>query len=416
MKIKFNLLASLLLISLLLLIPISTAQSAYGAPIKKEFYEISRSKVEREITEKNIFRDSLKITNLKDSQLTVSVFPTSEISQPQKDYLFSLPTGNNGHFGIESKAGLEIELSPYTAFGGTAKSQVFFYKVRVMRMKVNKKQNGPILFDTGNTRVDAGSTWNLGGYFKAGVPKFGLTGLIGYSYHSKERTKLTLEPRETAKSSTTAPKRPFVVMLGGAKVSDKILLIENLITKADAIIIGGGMAYTFLKAQGKNIGNSICEDDKVDLAKALLEKAKIAGVQIALTEDYLIVEDFKNPDGKKIVDDIPDGWESVDIGPKTVASIKKILSGAKTIIWNGPMGVFEIDAFANGTREVAEFLATCDATTIIGGGDSAAAISKFGLDDKMTHISTGGGASLELLEGKELPGITALNDKNTVSA
>ncbi len=214
-----------------------------------------------------------------------------------------------------------------------------------------------------------------------------------------------------------SPKKPFVVILGGAKVSDKILLIENLIPKADAIIIGGGMAYTFLKAQGKNIGKSICENDKLDLAKDLLEKAKAAGVEIALTSDFLIVENFGKPEDSKIVNDIPDGWEGVDIGPETRAQYKDILFSAKTVIWTGPMGVFEIDAFAEGTREIAQYLATLqDTTTIIGGGDSAAAVSKFGLDDAMTHISTGGGASLELLEGKELPGIVALSEKNSVGS
>ena len=213
------------------------------------------------------------------------------------------------------------------------------------------------------------------------------------------------------------PEKPLVVVLGGAKVSDKILLIESLIQKADTIIIGGGMAYTFLKAQGKGIGNSICENDKLDLAKDLLEKAEVAGVNIALTTDFVIVESLDDPQGKKVVSEIPDGWEGVDIGPETCKQYKEILSSAKTVIWNGPMGVFEIDAFAVGTREIAEYLATLkDVTTIIGGGDSAAAVSKFGLDDAMTHISTGGGASLELLEGKVLPGIVALTDEDKVGA
>lgn len=211
----------------------------------------------------------------------------------------------------------------------------------------------------------------------------------------------------------TSPEKPFVVILGGAKVSDKILLIENLISKADAIIIGGGMAYTFLKAQGKKIGNSICENDKLDLAKSLLQKAEAAGVKIALTTDYVIVRSFDKPEERRTVKEIPDGWESVDIGPETRAQYKAVLAKAKTVVWNGPMGVFEIDAFADGTREIAESLAALKGvTTIIGGGDSAAAVSKFGLEDKMTHISTGGGASLELLEGKKLPGIVALTDKD----
>ena len=208
------------------------------------------------------------------------------------------------------------------------------------------------------------------------------------------------------------PERPLAVILGGAKVSDKILLIENLIPKANVIIIGGGMAYTFLKAQGKAIGNSLCEDDKLDLAKELLDKAQKAGVKIGLTQDFVIAEEYGKVDTSKIVEEIPEGWESLDIGPKTREIYKQFLADAKTIIWNGPMGVFEIEGFDQGTKAIAEYLATLDdATTIIGGGDSAAAVNKFGLDDKMTHISTGGGASLELLEGKELPGITALTDK-----
>ena len=209
------------------------------------------------------------------------------------------------------------------------------------------------------------------------------------------------------------PERPFVVILGGAKVSDKILLIENLLKKANTIIIGGGMAYTFLKSQGVNIGNSKLDKDRIGLAKELLEKAKAAGVRIEITEDFVIVPNFDSNEGK-ISDVIPDGFESLDIGPKTRAKFKKVLDTARTVVWNGPLGVFERDAFANGTKEIAFHLASLKdkgVKTIIGGGDSAAAVLKFGLDDKMTHISTGGGASLEYLEGKELPGITALNDK-----
>jgi phosphoglycerate kinase len=212
------------------------------------------------------------------------------------------------------------------------------------------------------------------------------------------------------------PAKPFVVILGGAKVSDKILLVENLLPKADAILIGGGMAYTFSKALGKSIGKSLLEPDRVDTAKAILQKAKAMGVTIALSEDFVVVEDFGKPQGKKVVaENIPDGWEGIDIGPKTLRCFKDILAKAKTVIWNGPVGVFEIDAYAEGTRALAQYLAGLSGvTTIIGGGDTAAAISKFGLDGKMTHISTGGGASLELLEGKELPGIVALSDEETV--
>ena len=212
------------------------------------------------------------------------------------------------------------------------------------------------------------------------------------------------------------PKRPLVVILGGAKVSDKILLVENLLKKANAILIGGGMAYTFLKAQGKNVGNSKLEVDKVGIAKELLEKAKKANVQIELTRDFLIVQKFDAPETKKIVKDIPDGWESLDIGPETRKRFKEVLSTAKTVIWNGPVGVFEVDAYAEGTKDMALYLAALkNVTTIVGGGDSAAAVSKFGVDDKFTHISTGGGASLEFLEGKELPGVAALTDKKSTA-
>lgn len=212
-------------------------------------------------------------------------------------------------------------------------------------------------------------------------------------------------------SAINNPKRPLVVILGGAKVSDKIELIKNLIPKANSIIIGGGMAYTFLKAQGIAIGNSKLEKDKVDLASELLVQAKKAGVEIALTTDFVITQSFTSDDCKTS-DTIPDGWESLDIGPKTRANYKAILAKAKTIVWNGPLGVFERAAYEKGTLEIAQYLAELkDATVIIGGGDSAAAVAKFGLEDKMAHISTGGGASLEFLEGKELPGITALNNK-----
>jgi len=210
------------------------------------------------------------------------------------------------------------------------------------------------------------------------------------------------------------PRKPFVVILGGAKVSDKIMMIENLLPKADSFLIGGGMAYTFLKAEGRKIGTSLCENDKIAVAKSLLEKAAKAQVPIALSSDFVVVTKFDSSTDMKIVPEIPDGWMGVDIGPKTRRHFQEILSKAKTIIWNGPLGVFENDDFAHGTREIAEYIAGLrDVTTIIGGGDSAAAIAKFHLEEKMTHISTGGGASLEFLEGKELPGIAALQDRNS---
>ncbi len=208
------------------------------------------------------------------------------------------------------------------------------------------------------------------------------------------------------------PEKPFVIILGGAKVSDKIALIENLLPKADAFIIGGGMVYTFLKAQGKNIGHSLLEEDKISTAKAVLDKAKATGVQMVLSSDFIVVEDFDKPEGRKTVaGEIPDGWQGVDIGPESRRKFKEVLAKAKTIVWNGPLGVFEIDAYAEGTKCIAEYIAGLKGvTSIIGGGDSAAAVAKFNVEAGMTHISTGGGASLEFLEGKELPGVAVLNN------
>lgn len=209
------------------------------------------------------------------------------------------------------------------------------------------------------------------------------------------------------------PERPFVAILGGAKVSDKIAVIENLLEKVDKLLIGGGMAFTFLKAQGHSIGKSICEEDKLDLARNLLEKAKQKNVEIVLPIDSNVTTEYSNDTENKIVhsQDIPDGWEGLDIGPDTIAKFKEILKTAKTVMWNGPLGVCEFSKYEVGTKEIATELGNIDAVTIIGGGDSAAAIEKLGLADKMTHISTGGGASLEFLEGKSLPGIDCLLDK-----
>jgi len=209
------------------------------------------------------------------------------------------------------------------------------------------------------------------------------------------------------------PKHPFVAILGGAKVSDKIGVIENLLDKVDTLIIGGGMAYTFYKAQGHHIGTSICEEDKLDLAKSILEKAQEKGVKLLLPVDNHVSSEYSNNGEEKMVDstEIPDGFMGLDIGPKTIEKFEEAVKDAKTVVWNGPLGVCEFDKFATGTKAVATMLSKIEATTIIGGGDSAAAIEKLGLADKMTHISTGGGASLEFLEGKTLPGIACLQDK-----
>ena len=209
------------------------------------------------------------------------------------------------------------------------------------------------------------------------------------------------------------PDRPFTAILGGAKVSDKIGVIENLLEKVDSLVIGGGMAYTFLKAQGHSIGTSICEEEKLDLARDLMKKAEEKGVNLLLPHSSVVATEYsKDAEHKEVLsEDIPDGWMGLDIGQSTIDLFSEEVKKAKTIIWNGPMGVFEFPAFAKGTTEVARAVASADATTIIGGGDSAAAVIQLGYGDKMTHISTGGGASLEFLEGLELPGIACLEDK-----
>lgn len=211
--------------------------------------------------------------------------------------------------------------------------------------------------------------------------------------------------------AVNAPVRPFVAILGGAKVSDKIAVINNLLDKVDTLIIGGGMAYTFLKAQGYEIGTSLVEADRVDYAMEMIEKAKAKGVNFLLPVDHRVADGFKDVTAIVTEDqNIPEGHMGLDIGPKTDAVYAEAIKDAKTVIWNGPMGVFEFDNFNKGTIAVAKAMADADATTVIGGGDSAAAVNILGFGDKMTHISTGGGASLEFLEGKLLPGIEALNN------
>ena len=209
------------------------------------------------------------------------------------------------------------------------------------------------------------------------------------------------------------PERPFVAILGGAKVSDKIGVIDSLLEKVDTLIIGGGMAYTFFKAQGYEVGNSLCELDKLDLAKELMEKAKAKGVKLMLPVDTVVGKEFDiNTESKTVKwTEIPSDWEGFDIGEETIKMFSEEIRKAKTVVWNGPVGLFEFPQFAVGTNAIAKVLSEIDATTIIGGGDSAAAVKKAGLEDKMTHISTGGGASLEFLEGKKLPGIECLLNK-----
>ena len=209
------------------------------------------------------------------------------------------------------------------------------------------------------------------------------------------------------------PERPFIAILGGAKVSSKISVIENLLDKVDTLIIGGGMSYTFSKAQGGSVGNSLLEEDYCEYALNMIKKAEEKGVKLLLPVDTVIADAFSNDANRKVVEAnaIPDGWMGLDIGPKTAELYAVAVKEAKTVVWNGPMGAFEMPNFAEGTEKMAKALADTDAVTIIGGGDSAAAVNQLGYGDKMTHISTGGGASLEFLEGKELPGVAAANDK-----
>lgn len=214
-------------------------------------------------------------------------------------------------------------------------------------------------------------------------------------------------------NAVNKPEHPFVAILGGSKVSDKINVINNLLEKVDTLIIGGGMAYTFAVAQGGKVGESLLEADKVEYAKEMMDKAKAKGVRLLLPVDTVITKEFKNDTEFKTVSslEIPDGWMGLDIGEKSRELFAEAIKEAKTVIWNGPMGVFEFENFAGGTKAVAQAMADIDATTIIGGGDSAAAVNQLGFGDKMTHISTGGGASLEFLEGKDLPGVVAVQDK-----
>ena len=222
--------------------------------------------------------------------------------------------------------------------------------------------------------------------------------------------KLRLREIEMLSAARDNPKKPFVLILGGAKVSDKIAVVENLMTKVDTILIGGGMAFTFLKAKGFEIGTSLCETDKLDFAAEMLKKAEALGVKIILPSDITAADEFK-ADAPYVItasDSIPSGKQGLDIGPKTAAEFSNIINEAKTVLWNGPMGVFEMDAFSKGTISVASAMASATkegALTVVGGGDSAAAIAKFGFEDKVSHVSTGGGASLEFFEGKMLPGI-----------
>ncbi|WP_174614233.1 phosphoglycerate kinase [Virgibacillus ihumii] len=236
----------------------------------------------------------------------------------------------------------------------------------------------------------------------------------GVAEHLPSAAGLLLEKEiEVLGKALENPERPFTAIIGGAKVKDKINVINHLLDKVDNLIIGGGLAYTFVKAQGHEIGKSLLEEDKVDMAKEFMQKAKDKGVNFVLPEDAVVADNFSEDANTKItaIDNIPADWEALDIGPKTRETYAQIVTDSKLVIWNGPMGVFEMNAFAGGTRAVAEALAETEGYTVIGGGDSAAAVEKFGFADDMNHVSTGGGASLEFMEGKVLPGVQALDEK-----
>jgi len=237
----------------------------------------------------------------------------------------------------------------------------------------------------------------------------------GIAHHLPAVSGLLMEKElDVLGKALSNPERPFTAIIGGAKVKDKIGVIENLLDKVDNLIIGGGLAYTFVKAQGHEIGKSLLEEDKMDLANSYIAKAKEKGVKFYMPVDVVVADDFSEQANTKVVpiEEIPSDWEALDIGPKTREIYEDVIKNSKLVIWNGPMGVFELDTFANGTKAIAQALADAtDTYSVIGGGDSAAAVEKFNLADKMSHISTGGGASLEFMEGKALPGVVALNDK-----
>ncbi|MDK2824172.1 MAG: phosphoglycerate kinase [Clostridia bacterium] len=291
---------------------------------------------------------------------------------------------------------------------------------------VNKMEPGDVVL-LENVRFNPGETKNNAEFAKelASLAEIYVNDAFGAAHRAHASTEgvskylpavagfLMEKELKALGGAITNPERPFVAIIGGAKVSDKIGVIENLLNKVDVLIIGGGMANTFLKAKGFELGKSLVEEEKIQLAKNLMDEAKEKGIEFLLPVDLVVADSIENPGTIMTVkaDEIPEDKMALDIGPQTVELYQKALKIAKTIVWNGPMGVFEVDAFSKGTNLVAQAVANSQANSIVGGGDSVAAVEKAGLSEKITHISTGGGASLEFLEGKELPGVTALNDK-----
>lgn len=314
--------------------------------------------------------------------------------------------------------GKEVKLAP-DCIGEEVKSMVNQMQngdvliLENVRFHPEEEKNDPVfakqLAELGDVYInDAFGSAHRAHASTEGVTKFINTNAAGY---------LMQKELEYLGAAVTNPKRPYTAILGGAKISGKIDVINNLLDKVDTLIIGGGMAFTFFKAQGKEIGKSLLEEEKIELAKEVLQKVKSSGVKFLLPVDVIVASEFKNDSPASIVnvDSIPSDKMGLDIGPETINLFKEEILKSKTVVWNGPMGVFEFDNFAKGTFAIAEALAEATskgAITIIGGGDSAAAIAKAGLKDKVSHVSTGGGASLEFLEGKILPGVAALNDSN----
>ncbi|PWU69245.1 phosphoglycerate kinase [Gracilibacillus dipsosauri] len=291
---------------------------------------------------------------------------------------------------------------------------------------VSELNDGDILlienvrFEPGETKNDpalAKEFANLADFFvndAFGAAHRAHASTAGVAEHIPSAAGFLLEKElEVLGKALSNPDRPFTAIIGGAKVKDKIGVIDNLLDKVDNLIIGGGLAYTFVKARGFEVGKSLLEEDKIDLAKEYMQKAKDKGVNFVMPEDVIVADDFSNDANTKEVDidSIPADLEALDIGPKTREKYAKIVADSKLVIWNGPMGVFELETFANGTKAVADALSKTEGYTVIGGGDSAAAVEKFGYASQMDHISTGGGASLEFMEGKELPGVSVLTDK-----
>jgi phosphoglycerate kinase len=297
----------------------------------------------------------------------------------------------------------------------------------IVQSDINKMENGDVLL-LENVRFYPGETKNDPELAKAfadladvyvndafGAAHRAHASTEGIAHHLPAVAGFLLEKElDVLGKAISNPERPFTAIIGGAKVKDKIGVIENLLNLVDNLIIGGGLAYTFIKSQGHEIGKSLLEEDKIDLAASFIGKAKEKNVNFYMPLDAVVTDEFSETANTKVVsiDSIPADWEAVDIGPKTVELYKEVIQKSKLVVWNGPMGVFEMDIFANGTKGVAQALADSkDTYSIIGGGDSAAAVEKFHLADQMDHISTGGGASLEFMEGKTLPGVAALNDK-----